>query len=129
MEYRHSKHHVYLLNYHLVWCPKRRRPVLVGAIKMRLEQILRNQAEKIGVEILALEIMPDHIHVFVSSAPKFPVHKIVRQLKGLSSHILREEFPKLLKLPSLWTHSYFVSSAGNVSSVAIKKYIEAQGKK
>ncbi len=129
MDYKHSKHHVYLINYHLIFCPKRRRPVLVGKVKNRLRQIIKDKARQIGVDIIAFEIMPDHIHIFVSACPIIPVHKIVKELKGVSSNILRKEFPHLLKLPSLWTHSYFASTAGNISNETIKKYIEAQSKK
>ena len=129
MEYKHSKHHVYLVNYHLIWCPKRRRPVLVNKVKNRFIQIIKNKAEQIKVDILAFEVMPDHVHIFVSAYPTVPVHKIVKEFKGISSNILRKEFPHLLKIPSLWTHSYFASTAGNISNETIKKYIEAQSKK
>lgn len=129
MQYEHSRNQVYLLNFHLVWCPKRRRPVLVGDIKKRLAQILEEVAREKRVKILALEIMPDHLHLFVSCYPQILVHKLVKALKGRSSNILRREFSSLLRLPSLWTNSYFVSTAGNVSSETIRKYIEAQSKK
>jgi len=129
MNYKQSKHQVFLLNYHLIWCPKRRKPVLVGQVAKRLREIIENVAVELGVEILALEIMPDHLHLFVSAYPQLSIPHIVRSFKGKSAHILRQEFPELLKLPSLWTHSYFVSTAGNVSSETIKKYIEAQSKK
>ena len=128
MEYRHSRNQVYLINYHLVWCPKRRKPVLMEGVKMRLEQILREVAKEKGVEILALEVQPDHLHLFISAYPQLPVHKLVKALKGRSSHHLRREFPHLLKLPSLWTNSYFVSTAGNVSNKTIQKYIETQSR-
>jgi len=75
-------------------------------------------------DILALEVAPDHVHLFVSVKPTDAPHLIVKAFKGRSSHHLRQEFPHLLKLPSLWTGSYFVSTAGNVSSEAIKNYIE-----
>jgi putative transposase len=126
MDYQHDKHHVYLLNYHLIWCPKRRKKILVGNIKVRLEQIIRQVAKELGVEVLALEIMPDHLHLFVSSNPNLCLPKLVQSFKGKSSHDLRIEFPELNRLPSLWTHSYFVSTAGNISAESIQKYIEAQ---
>jgi len=126
MGYEHSRNQVYLLNFHLVWCPKRRRPVLVGSIRNRLLQILEDVAGEKRVKILASEVMPDHLHLFVSCSPQMVVHKLVKAFKGRSSNILRREFPSLLKLPSLWTNSYFVSTAGNVSSETIRKYIEAQ---
>lgn len=126
MQYKHSKNKVFLINYHLIWCPKRRKKVLVGEIKTRLEQIINEVAKEKNIEILALEVMPDHLHLFVSSHPNILVHNLIKAFKGRSSNILRKEYPELLKLPSLWTHSYFISTAGNVSSETIKKYIEAQ---
>jgi len=110
----------------LVWCPKRRKPVLVGKIKERLEQIIYEVAEELGIKVLELAVNPDHLHLFISAYPTIPVHKIVKRIKGRSSRILRQEFPELLKLPSLWTHSYFVATIGNVSKETIEKYIEAQ---
>lgn len=80
-------------------------------------------------EVLALEIMPDHVHLFVSTPPDIHVADVIKRVKGRSSHDLRAEFPDLLKLPSLWTRSYFISTAGNVSSDTIQRYIEAQSKK
>lgn len=129
MEYQHTRNKVYLVNYHLIWCPKRRKKVLVGDIKTRLEQIIKEVAKEKNTEVLSLEILPDHLHLFVSSHPNIPVHNLIKTFKGRSSNFLRKEFPELLKLPSLWTHSYFVSTAGNVSSETIQKYIEAQSTK
>jgi putative transposase len=117
------------MNYHLVWCPKRRREVLVGAVKTRLLSIIQDVARERHFDILALEIMPDHIYIFVSSNPALPVHSIVKAIKRRSSHLLRKQFKHLLKLPSLWTNSYFVSTAGSVSSTTIKRYIGEQSRK
>jgi putative transposase len=126
MQYKHSRNKVFLINYHLIWCPKRRKKVLVGDIKIRLEQIINEVAKEKNIEILALEIMPEHLHLFVSSHPNILIHNLIKAFKGRSSNLLRKEYPELLKLPSLWTHSYFVSTAGNVSSETIKKYIQEQ---
>jgi len=126
MKYRHAKTKVYLVNYHLIWCPKRRKAVLVGKIKERLEKIINEIAEEKGIDILALVVNPDHLHLFVSANPMIPAHKIVKAFKDRSSRLLRKEFPELLKLPSLWTRSYFVSTAGNVSSETRTHYIEEQ---
>jgi putative transposase len=126
MEYKHSKNQVYLMNLHFVWCPKRRKKVLVGNVAKRLREIIKQVAEEKQVKVLALEIQPDHLHLFVSISPQMVTHKLVKAFKGRSSNLLRKEFPSLLKLPALWTNSYFVSTAGNVSSETIKKYIEAQ---
>ena len=128
MEYKHSRNQVYLVNYHIIFCPKRRKPVLFGKVKNRLKDIIRKVAQEKNIEILALEIMPDHLHIFISAYPTIAIHKMVKAFKGRSSHYLRREFSHLLKIPSLWTHSYFVSTAGNVSNKTIQKYIEAQSK-
>ena len=129
MEYKHSRNQVFLINYHLVWCPKRRKKVLTAKIAKRLEEICNQVAKEKSVDILTLEIMPDHLHLFISCQPQMTIHKIVKAFKGRSSNILRKEFPVLLKLPSLWTNSYFVSTAGNISNKTIQKYIENQSKK
>ena len=129
MIYRRSRHAVYLCNYHFVWVPKRRKPVLVGAIKGRFEELVKEIAEEYGWEILALETKPDHVHLFISVQPEWSPHRVLRRIKGRTSRILRREFPELLKLPSLWTRSYFVSTAGHVSSETIRKYIEEQSRK
>jgi len=126
MEYEHSRNQVYLMNLHFVWCPKRRKKVLVNSVANRLREILEQVAKEKQVKILALEIKPDHLHLFVSISPQMVTHKLVKAFKGRSSNLLRNEFPSLRKLPALWTNSYFVSTAGNVSSETIRKYIEAQ---
>jgi len=118
---------VYNLGYHLIWCPKYRRKVLVGDIEKRLRVLLVEKASKIGVSIIEMEIMPDHLHLFVKTSPTASPHWIVQQLKGYTSHILRKEFQELrTRLPSLWTRSYYVESCGHISEEAVKKYIEEQ---
>ena len=102
---------------------------MVGKIAERLREIINEVAEEKQVDIIALEIQPDHLHLFVSCSPQTIIHKLVKAFKGRSSNKLRKEFKSLLRIPSLWTNSYFVSTAGNVSSETIKKYIEAQSKK
>jgi putative transposase len=129
MDYKHGRNKIFLINYHLIWCPKRRKKVLTGNIKTRLEAIVYEIAKEKGIDVLAFEVMPDHVHLFISAYPDITVHQIIKAFKGRSSNLLRKEFPELLKLPTLWTHSYFVSTAGNVSSETITKYIEAQSKK
>ena len=128
MDYQHERHNVHLVVYHLIWCPKRRRKVLVGAIKARLEQLMREVASEHGWTILELAIQPDHVHVLLRGDPYTAPSDIARLMKGRSSRVLREEFPELVKLPSLWTHSFFVSTAGNVSHEILQRYIERQSK-
>jgi putative transposase len=126
MEYQRDEHRVHLILYHIVFCPKRRKPVLVGSVAKDVERLIRLKCEEQGWEVVALEIMPDHVHLFVRAWPTTSVAEVVKQVKGITSHELRGEYPHLLKLPSLWTRSYFASTAGNVSQEAIKRYIDSQ---
>jgi putative transposase len=121
--YRHNNHSVGSATVHLVWVPKRRKPVLVGEVKLRLSQILTEIALENQWIIKALEIAPDHIHVLVEHDPKTAINSIVKAFKGRSSRLLRQEFPQLLKLPTLWTHAYFYDTTGKVSSAVIQDYI------
>jgi putative transposase len=123
----HSNTTVYNIGYHLIWCPKYRRKVLVGDVEQRLRELLYKKAGEIGVSIETLEIMPDHLHLFVKASPSAAPHWIVQQLKGYTSHELRKEFePLKSRLPTLWTRSYYIESCGHISEETIKKYIEEQ---
>ena len=124
--YKKARSGVFNLNYHIVWTPKRRKAVLVGLIEDRLKDVLLDKSTQIGIKIEKMEIMPDHVHLFVSSNPKLSPHVIVKRLKGASSNVLRKEFPQLLRLPSLWSSSYYVGSVGFVSESVVKNYIENQ---
>lgn len=108
---------------HLVWIPKRRKKVLIGDVKTRLAAIIGDVGEEKGWIIRALDIAPDHVHLFVDYDESTPIKDVAKAFKGRSSHDLRKEFPHLLKLPSLWTRSYFYCTAGNVSAEMIKRYI------
>lgn len=124
--YRRKDTCVFLLNYHVIFCPKRRRKILVGPIRDRLKQIIWETAAELDCDVLALEVMPDHIHVFLSATPQWAPNQLVGRIKGKSARLLRQEFPELLRMPSMWTRSYFISTAGNVSSAMIEKYIAEQ---
>jgi putative transposase len=125
--YKSNNNVVYSSKYHVVWCPKYRRSVLVDAIAKRLEQVLRQVAAKYQAEIIAMEIMPDHVHLLVEVDPQFGIHRLVKNLKGVSSHTLRKEFASLVsRLPTLWTNSYFVSTVGGAPLSVIKQYVENQ---
>ena len=100
----------------------------MGKVAERLEELIREKAGELGLEILELAIQPDHVHLFVSAPPDIAPNQIMFRIKGYTARVLREEFPRLRKLPSMWTRAYFVSTAGNVSSETIRKYIEAQSK-
>lgn len=127
-DYAHEHHSVHLVVYHFVWCPKRRRKLLVGPLHDRLKTIMEEVAAEHEWKILRLAIQPDHVHLFIRSNPYTLPTDIPRLMKGRSSYLLREEFPHLKRMPSLWTRSIFVSTAGNVSQEIIQKYIERQSK-
>jgi putative transposase len=125
--YRRNAGAVFSLKYHLVWCPKYRRGVLTGAIETRLKKIIREVTSELGMAVHALEIMPDHVHLFVEADPVLCVAEIVNRIKGRSSRLLREEFPTLRsRLPTLWSRSYYAGSVGHVSARAVQTYIEGQ---
>ena len=125
--WKHSNTTVYNLGYHLIWCPKYRREVLVGDVEKHLKKLLIEKAKEIEVEIIEMEIMPDHVHLFVKGRPTDSPHWIVQQLKGYTSRILRNEYKTLRsRLPTLWTRSYYVESVGHISEQTIQKYIEEQ---
>lgn len=118
---------VYNIGYHLIWCPKYRRKVLVNAVAAQLKELLIEKAADIGAHIETMEVMPDHVRIFVKAPPTLPPHYIVQQFKGFSSRRLRQEFPKLkTRLPTLWTRSYYCESVGHISQETIRKYIEDQ---
>ena len=127
MDYQRDEHRVHLLIYHLVWCPKRRKPILTGQLKDRLIQLVEQKCAERGWDIIEFAVQPDHVHLFVRVWPSDSVAEIVKELKGFTSFSLRQEFkPIVSKLPSLWTRSYFAATAGNVSAETIQRYIEAQ---
>lgn len=126
MDYTHNRTSVALINYHVVFCPKYRRKLLVGEVKNRLESLVKEVAVENKWDILAMEVMPNHVHLFVSADTKTKPHMVVKRFKGRTSRFLRAEFRDLRKMPTLWTRSYFLSTAGNVSAATIKKYIEQQ---
>jgi putative transposase len=129
MDERYAKNAgaVFSLKYHVVWCPKYRRPVLVGDVDRRLRELFAEKATELGMKIHALEIMPDHVHLFVESDPTRCVAEIVNRLKGYTSRVLRSEFPSLKsRLPTLWSRSYYAGSVGHVSAAVIEKYIADQ---
>ena len=126
-EYQSNRHVVYSCKYDIVWCPKFRRPVLVNGVDKRLKEIIEQTAAEFQATVIELEIMPDHVHLLCEVDPQFGVHRLVRYLKGRSSRLLRQEFPWLRsRLPTLWTHSYFVSTVGGAPLSIIKQYIENQ---
>lgn len=124
---KHNTTSVVKINYHIIWCPKYRRKVLVDGVDARLKEVLVQIAEESGCTIETIEVMPDHIHIFLKGTPTIPIHLIVKNLKGKSSRILRTEFPHLKRrLPCLWTRSYYCETIGCINEETIKRYIENQ---
>lgn len=124
---RSNSNVVFQCAFHVVWCPKYRRRVLGGGIEERLKQLIGEVVEEKGAWLAALEVEPDHVHLLVEVDPQFGVHKLVKAIKGRTSRVLREEFPSLRsRLPTLWTNSYFVATAGDAPLAAVKEYVEQQ---
>jgi putative transposase len=118
---------VFSLKFHLVWCPKYRRPVLTEVVAKRLKALLLEKADEFSLTIHTMEIMPDHVHLFLECDPTFSVSEITNRLKGYTSRILRQEFRLLRsRLPTLWSRSYYAASVGHVSEAMVRNYIESQ---
>lgn len=124
---KRTRHAQYNINYHLVWCPKFRRPVLAGEVGKRLAELIPQEVEKLGGSVLELVVQPDHVHLFATFPPTIAIAQIMFRLKGSTAYQLRQAFPHLKsRLPSLWTRSYYVGTAGHVSAETIQRYIELQ---
>lgn len=127
MKTRSNNTVVYSCHYHVVFCPKYRRKVLVGEVGERFKELAAAVAEANGFSIEEMEVMPDNVHLLVEVDPQFGVHRAVKRVKGATSRALREEFPELRRrIPTLWTNSYFVSTVGGAPLAAVKRYIEMQ---
>ena len=118
---------VYKNQFHVIFCPKYRRKVLKDGIDERLKEVLYETAEELDIDIKVIEVMPDHVHMFIECDPRLGVHKAIKHLKGRSSRILRSEYPSLVsRIPSLWTRSYFLCSVGHIGEDVVKEYIKSQ---
>ena len=127
MKYRSNNSVVYSCKYHVVWCPKYRRKVLFGDVETRFKELVQTVCEELDIDLLEIEVMPDHVHLLLEVDPQFGIHKAVKTIKGRTSRVLRSEFKHLTtKLPTLWTNSYFVSTVGGAPLSVIKQYIESQ---
>ena len=127
MEYKSNNNVVYSCKYHVVWCPKYRRKVLENGIDDRLKELIEEICTESDIQVIEMEIMADHVHLLIEVDPQYGIHRAVKQIKGRTYRILRQEFPILVRrLPTLWTNSYFVSTVGGVPLSVIKQYIENQ---
>ena len=127
IKYKSNLNVVYSCKYHVIWCPKYRRSVLINGVDARLKEIIQSVGAEFKSEVLELEVMPDHVHLLVEVDPQFGIHRLIKMMKGRSSRMLRAEFPWLKsRLPTLWTNSYFVSTIGGAPLEVVKQYIEQQ---
>lgn len=124
VEIKSTRHAKFQIAYHFVWIPKYRNSILNNDIKAELNSIIHGIAKQFNFEILALEIMPDHIHLFLSASPKYSPAEIIKIVKGTTARKLRAKFPTLCNSKHLWTDSYFIATHGNVSAETIRRYIE-----
>lgn len=126
-KYTSKSHLVYSCQYHVIFCSKYRRPVLTEGVDVRLKELILEKQNEYNYEILDMEVMPDHVHLIIDVNPKIGIFSIISKIKGYTSRVLRQEFPALKKrIPTLWTHSMFISSVGTVTLEVVKKYIEEQ---
>ena len=118
---------IYSCQYHVIFCTKYRRSVLEDGIDIRLKELVLEKQKEYGYDILDMEVMPNHVHLLLDIDPKRGVVTVVNLIKGYTSHELRNEYSTLKsRLPTLWTHSKFISSVGSVTLEVVKKYIEEQ---
>jgi putative transposase len=129
-EYSYTPTLVYSCQYHVIWATKYRRNVLTPEVQVRLKEIIKQVSEEMKFFVLEMEMMEDHVHLLLDVNPHIGIYKIVSQIKGMSSKLLREEFNFLkTRLPTLWTRGKFISTVGSVSLEVVKKYIEGQKNK
>jgi putative transposase len=129
MKYAHHRSIVFNIGYHMVWSTKYRRPVLIGRVERGLKNLLPKIADRYNFQIKYLEVMPDHVHVFVSCHPKYAPSRLYKAMKGISGKLLFKYYPHLrryLWAGKLWILSTFVETIGHISETTVKKYIEDQ---
>ncbi len=124
----HTDHSiVYSCQYHVIFCPKYRRPLLVDAVAARLKELVLEKQGDYGYRVMGIDVMPDHVHLLLDVDPRIGIASVVAKIKGYTSHELREQFPWLKRrLPTLWTRSKFISSVGAVTLEAVQQYIANQ---
>ena len=127
VNYKSNNNVVYSCKYHVIWCPKFRRPVLKEGVDKRLKSIIQDCCNESSSEIIQMEIMPEHVHLLVEVDPQYGIHKLIKTIKGRSSRFIRSEFKWIKsRLPTLWSNSYFVSTVGGAPLEVIKQYVETQ---
>lgn len=126
-EIQEHKDVVYECTYRVVWCSKYRRNVIDGDVGNRLKEIAHEVCRERDARIVRIVLMPDYVDMVVTVDPQLGIHRLVKQIKGQSSRLLRQEYPALRsRLPTLWTNSYFVATIGVAPIDIVKEYIESQ---
>lgn len=130
MELRHSRHSVSALQYHFVFCPKYREPLLIAGVDMKLKKAIKQITKEFNWDVQSLEVMPDHVHMLIAADPKWSCSIIMKFIKGKSSFMLRKEYPELKAcIPDhLWSPSFYVASVGGTNEDVVKRYITNQRK-
>ncbi|BAE47705.1 IS200/IS605-like element ISCbt1 family transposase [Clostridium botulinum C] len=129
-KYRKTSTTISLINYHFIFCPRYRRKIFdISNVENRFKELVKDICEELDIKIIAMECDRDHTHMFLNCLPTLSPRDIMQKIKGVTSRELRKEFVELSKMPSLWTRSYFVSTAGNISSETVKQYVENQKKR
>lgn len=127
MKYKHSNGVAYLCRYRVIWCSKFRRDVLVDGAEQRLEELIIEVAVLHAAEVIEMEILPDQVHLLLEIDPQYGIHRLVRQIKGQTSRVLRQEFSWIKsRIPTLWTNAYYVTTIGEELSGTIQHFIEKQ---
>lgn len=124
----HTDHNiVYSCQYHVIFCPKYRRPVLTEVVAARMKELVIEKQTAYGYGVMEMEVMPEHVHLLLDIDPRIGVNRVVAKIKGYTSHELRQEFPWLKKrLPTLWTRSKFISTVGAVTLEVVQQYLVNQ---
>ena len=125
-KYNASSHSTYNVAYHIVFSPKYRYNLVRYRAAERLKTLFLQAASHLGIIIQAMEVMPDHVHLFIIARPTISIPQILQYLKGYSSYFMRKEFTYLRIYPSLWTRSYFVETVGHISEKTVVNYIQNQ---
>ena len=126
-KYKSDNNLVYSCQYHVIFCPKYRRKILIHPLDDRLKSLIKQKETEYKFKIIEIEVMPDHVHLLIEANPKIGIYKTISKIKGFTSYTLREEFPSLkTRLPTTWSSSRFISTVGSVSLETVKRYIENQ---
>ena len=126
-DYSTTETTVYCCRYHVIFCPKYRRKVLINGIDERFKEIVLSMQEEQNFKVMEMEVMPDHVHLLLDVDPTIGINVIVSRIKGKTAHILTREFPEIRRrIPTLWTRSKFIATVGSVSLETVKEYIKSQ---